>query len=266
VGGWWETLRVSCFRARNEDNACSHQHLRRSSSSRWICNAHANQARITTFPRDDPDNCLYAEDVIDVAVHYGLYPADRDPGEFSFSDDVYDPVSFMGARASDARVWSILGAIADDDKSFQQEYSDYASGRDLKHRMPLWIKPYKPLMLQDLMSLMYSHYEGTELDSSVDVGSGLYSAPYRPRPLEWESRGKKYHNERSVATKQTGWNFIAQIRSWMPPELSALMWFGVDDSSMSPRVPVYGSSTSVSQAYGGKGAQDGDNNRCLISI
>ncbi|KAL3919020.1 MAG: hypothetical protein SGARI_007304, partial [Bacillariaceae sp.] len=25
--------------------------------------AHANQARITTFPRDDPDNCLYAEDV-----------------------------------------------------------------------------------------------------------------------------------------------------------------------------------------------------------
>lgn len=163
----------------------------------------------------------------------------------------------MGARASDARVWSIFSAIADEDKSFQQEYLDYASGRELTHRMPLWIKPYKMLSLPELMSVMNTHYEGSELDSSLDVGSGLYSAPYRPRPLEWEMKEKKYHNERSVATQQTGWNFIAQMRPWMPPKLSVLVWFGVDDSSTSPRVPVYGSSTRVSQAYGGKGAQDG---------
>lgn len=25
-----------------------------------MCRAHANQARITTFPLDDPDNCLYS--------------------------------------------------------------------------------------------------------------------------------------------------------------------------------------------------------------
>ena len=41
--------------------------------------AHANQARITTFPRDDPEHCLFAHDVVDVAVHYGLYPAHKDP-------------------------------------------------------------------------------------------------------------------------------------------------------------------------------------------
>ena len=218
--------------------------------------AHANQARITTFPRDDPDNCLFAEDVVDVAIHYGLYTAEQDPSDFSFSD-VYDPVSYMGARASEARVWSIFSAIADDDKSFQQEYLDYASGQDVTHRMPLWIKPYKALALQDLMNVMNTHYEDTELDSSVDLGSGLYSAPYRPRPLQWEFKGRKYHNERSVGTQQTGWNFIAQMRPWMPPQLSALVWFGVDDSSTAPRVPVYGSSTSVSPAYGGKGCQDG---------
>jgi dipeptidase len=61
--------------------------------------AHANQARIATFPRDDPDHCLHAPDVIDVAVHHGLHPADKDPKDFSFSD-IYDPVAFAHARFS----------------------------------------------------------------------------------------------------------------------------------------------------------------------
>jgi dipeptidase len=58
--------------------------------------AHANQARITTFPRNDPDHCLYADDVLDVAVHYGLYPATANPDDFSFSD-VYDPGKLLFA-------------------------------------------------------------------------------------------------------------------------------------------------------------------------
>jgi hypothetical protein len=37
----------------------------------------------------------------------------------------------------------------------------------------------------------------------------------------------------------------------------ALVWFAVDDSSMSPRVPVYGSRTRVSAPYARKGSQDG---------
>jgi len=104
---------------------------------------------------------------------------------------------------------------------------------------------------------MNSHYEGTELDSSEDVGAGLYSRPYRPRPLEWEYGKNVYHNERTIGVQQTGWNFVAQIRPRMPPELSAVTWFAVDDSSTAPRVPVYGSSRRVSEAYRGIGPQDG---------
>ncbi|MBR2976296.1 MAG: C69 family dipeptidase, partial [Alistipes sp.] len=33
--------------------------------------AHANQTRITTFPWNDPENCLYAPDVADVARKFG---------------------------------------------------------------------------------------------------------------------------------------------------------------------------------------------------
>ena len=218
--------------------------------------AHANQARITTFPRDDPEHCLFAHDVVDVAVHYGLYPAHKDPHEFSFSD-VYDTVHFSNARFSEARVWSIFSNVVDTDGSFQLQYQDYASGRDLSERMPLFVKPYKKLSSLDVMNLMNSHYEGTELDSSRDVGAGIFESPYRPRPLTWEYEGKTYHNERSVATVKTGWNFVAQIRPKMPRELAALIWFAVDDSSTSPRVPVYASSTAVAEPYAGKGTQDG---------
>lgn len=183
--------------------------------------SHANQARNTTFPQDDPENCLYADDVVDLAIQTGLFPADADENDFSFSD-VYAPVSFGTARLSEARVWSIFSRIADEDGSFEMEYLDYATGRNIAQRMPLWIKPYKKLSLLDLMTVMSNHYELSELDASTDVGAGFNGNPYRPRPLIWNYNDKTYHNERTVATQQTGWNFIAQMRHWMPQEMSHL--------------------------------------------
>jgi dipeptidase len=218
--------------------------------------AHANQARITTFPRDDPENCLYSKDVVDVAVHYGLYPEHSNASDFSFSD-VYNPITFSGARFSEARVWSMFSRIADTDGSFQMEYQDYAAGRNLNKRMPLFIQPYKKLSVSDVMDLMNSHYEGTELDATMDVGSGLFADVHRPRPLQWDYEGNTYFNERTIATERTGWNFVAQIRPNLPRELATLIWFAVDDSSTAPRVPVYASSTTIALPYEGKGTQQG---------
>lgn len=39
--------------------------------------------------------------------------------------------------------------------------------------------------------------------------------------------------------------------------MSSVLWFACDDSSTSPRVPIYSSSRKVSKYYSGKGAQDG---------
>ena len=218
--------------------------------------AHANQARIRTFPRNDPENCMYADDVVDVAIHYGLYPSEADPLDFSFSD-VYHPIDFIGARQGEARVWSIFSKIADDTGSFQRKYQPYALGEDLYHRIPLFITPVRKLTVQNVMHLMASHYEETPLDSSVDVGSGLFESPYRPRPLVWEHHDHKYHNERSIATPKTGWSFVAQVRPWMPPALAALSWYAMDDSSTAPRVPVYGSSVKIAPPFAGQGSQQG---------
>ena len=63
--------------------------------------AHANQARITTFPFDDPENCLYAPDVVTFAREMGYF--DGKDEEFSFAD-AYCPADFGTVRGCDARV------------------------------------------------------------------------------------------------------------------------------------------------------------------
>ena len=230
--------------------------------------AHANQARITTFPLDDPETCLYSKDVISFARQIGLYPALARDEDFSFSD-VYDAVTFSGARFCEARVWSFFGSVMGEE--WANQYLDYAQGYNLTNRMPLWVEPPSKVSLTDTMNYMRSHYENTPLDMSgsefSDVGATTNNI-FRTHPLTWESNvnpdgdtisetPNTYLHERPIATPQTGWNYVAQSRRWMPNALSGLIWFGVDDSGTTVRLPVYGSATKVPEAFAGKGAQDG---------
>eukprot|EP01035_Chromulina_nebulosa_P021442 gene21442-27775_t len=229
----------------------------------YVC-AHANQARITTFPLDDPENCLYSSDVITFAKSIGLYPEDSFDSDFSFSD-VYDPVTFSGARFCDARVWSFYSTLLGEDWSNQ--YLDYAQGYNLTNRLPLFVKPNNKISLADMMSYMRNHYENTLLDMSgiefEDIGAVYSSSPYRAHPLTWTATDpdtlatRQYLNERPIATQQTGWNFISQTRKYMPTELKGLLWFGVDDSATTVRFPIYGSATEIPASFAGSGAQDG---------
>jgi len=218
--------------------------------------AHANQARITTFAPDD--DTLFAPDTVSFAKKYGFYPKVAPDAAFSFSD-TYNPVSFEGARFCEARVWSFFGAVMGADWAAQ--YLDYAQGYNLTNRMPLFVAPPKKLSLDEVFSAMRSHYEGTELDMTgstfSDVGAAFGGMAQRAHPLTWTSQSAEYLNERPIGTPQTGWNFVAQSRRWMPAELAGLLWFGVDDSSTTAHFPIYGSCTSVPQSFAGKGAQDG---------
>jgi dipeptidase len=227
--------------------------------------AHANQARITTFPMDDPDNVLYSPDVVSFAKEHGFYPKDGADKDFSFSD-VYNPVTFEGARFCDARVWSFFGDIMG--KDWANQYLDYAQGYNLTNRMPLWVQPPNKISLDEMFQHMRNHYEGTPLDmtgnSFSDVGAAFGYMAQRAHPLTWyatdpqdASKQAEYLHERPIATPQTGWNFVGQARSWMPRELSGLLWFGVDDSSTTAHFPIYGSATGVPASYAGQGPQDG---------
>ncbi len=201
---------------------------------------HANQARITTFPLNDPANCMYAPDVITFAKAKGWFRGqDKD---FSFSD-VYAPVDFSGARFCDARVWAGFNKVA----KGMDKYADYAKGlvshgganNFATNRMPLWIKPDKKLSVQDVMDMMRDHYEGTELDMTNDIGAGPYSLPYRWRPMTWKADSVDYCHERAISTQQTGFSFVTQSRGWLPNPIGGVIWFGVDDTYSTCYVPVY---------------------------
>lgn len=197
--------------------------------------AHANQARITTIDFNDPENCLYAKDVIKHAREQGIYSGSD--ADFSFCD-VYAPLDFGGARACEARVWSFFNRFADG----MDEYLDYAMGHDLENHMPLYVKPNRKLGTKDVADMMRDHYEGTPMDMTTDIGAGGSHLPYRWRPMEFEYNGWTYVNERAIATQQTGWWYVAQARKGMD---TGIFWFGVDDAATSPLMPFYTNITCI---------------------
>lgn len=203
---------------------------------------HANQARIQTFPLNDPENCIYSDDVIDFAREKGWF--DGKDKEFSFSD-TYAPVDFGGARFCEARVWAGFNRVNDD----MGQYEDYAMGYNLENRMPLWIKPNKKLSVHDVMELMRDYYQGTKMDMTQDLGAGPYSCIVRWRPLTWKVEGKTYFNERAISTQQTGFSFVSQSRDWLPNPVGGILWFGVDDTYSTVYVPMYCGIKDVPQGF-----------------
>lgn len=203
----------------------------------YIC-AHANQARITTFPKDDPDNCLYAPDVISFAREKGYYSGDD--ADFSFCD-AYAPLNFSAMRACEARVWSFFRTFADD----MDKYVDYAMGYNAANRMPLWVKPAAKISPKQVFDAMRDHFEGTPMDMIKDLGAGGHGLPYRWRPMSFEVDGKEYINERATATQQTGFWMVGQAR----PGKTGILWFGVDDAATSCLTPIYCNTTEVPECF-----------------
>lgn len=219
---------------------------------------HANAARITTFPLrngktsiTDKDwkklynpqvEVIYKHDIIDFARRKGYFSGkDKD---FDFSA-AYAPVDFGAARICDLRVWTMFNKVCDG----MDEYWDYVTGKDLTHRMPLYVKPNRKISLSDMMSFQRDHFQGTELDKTLDPGAGPFGSPFRFNPLYWEYDGKKYFNERSIEVVQTGFSFIAQSRSWLPNAIGGIIWFGVDDTNSTVYTPFYCSISEVPIEY-----------------
>ncbi len=230
----------------------------------YVC-AHANQARIQTFPlatgkknsiaitskdlrriNDPVVECIYSWDVIEVARTKKLYGGtDQD---FSFSD-TYNPINFSGARSCEMRVWAFFRSVNGE----MEQYKEYAAGHDLSKRMPLWIKPDRKISNYDMMNFMRDHLEGTEFDMRKDLGAGPFASPYRWRPLTWQVSGDtnapSYCNERATSTQQTGFVFVAESRSWLPDPIGGIFWFGVDDAATTVFNPIYCGITEIPECF-----------------
>ena len=212
-----------------------------------IC-AHANQARIGTFPLDDPDNCLYAPDVISFARRKGYF--DGLDSEFSFKK-AYNPADFGTIRGCDARAWSAFNILTEGWFSFYDDkgnavtrdafaYLDYVMGNDLNGDFPLFVFPRKKVGVKEVADVMRDHFEGTPMDMTQDIGAGGNALPYRWRPMEFQDpEGNTYVNERAIATQQTGFWMVGQARNYVPDVVGGILWFGTDDAATSYLTPIY---------------------------
>lgn len=203
--------------------------------------AHANQARISTFDLNDPENSLYSPDVITFAREMGYF--DGKDKDFSFCD-AYNPLDFTGMRICEARAWSIFNQLGAEDMS---KYLDYAMGDNPKNRFPLYMKAKKGLSVKDVADAMRDHYEDTPMDPRNNIGAGGQGMPYRWKPLIYKFEDKEYFSERPIATQQSGFWLVAQARAQYDDIVGGIIWFGVDDAATSPLTPIYSSATAVSE-------------------
>lgn len=204
--------------------------------------AHANQSRIQQIPFDDKENCLYSPDVVSFAREKGYFKGkDKD---FSFAK-AYCPYDFGGLRACEARVWSFFNKYNKD----MGKYIELAKGDVNAEPMPLYIKPDRKLSVTDVQQMMRDHYEGTELEMTNDPGAGPFKAPIRFRPLSYKVDGESYMNERPIATPQSGFVIVPQLRSWLPDAIGGVLWFAVDDANTTVFTPLYCSITESPECY-----------------
>ena len=213
--------------------------------------AHANQARFTTINFKDKENWMWSKDVVKFARKQGYYTGKKDE-DFNFQE-AYAPYDFSGLYVCEARVWSFFRKFSDD----MDKYFDFASGKTFVEtggkyageRMPLYIKPNHKVSAQELKDCMRDQYEGTPLDITQGPDAGPWNSKLRYGSLGFKLDSVQYWFERPIATQQTAWSFVAQMRGYESAKAGGILWFGVDDAASSLYVPMYSKITAVPECY-----------------
>ena len=213
--------------------------------------AHANQARFTTINFKDKENWMWSKDVVKFARKQGYYTGKKDE-DFNFQE-AYAPYDFSGLYVCEARVWSFFRKFSND----MDKYYDFATGKTFVEtggkyageRMPLYIKPNHKVTAQALKDCMRDQYEGTPLDITQGPDAGPWNSKLRYGSLGFKLDSVQYWFERPIATQQTAWSFVAQMRGYESAKAGGIFWFGVDDAASTVYVPMYSTITEVPECF-----------------
>ena len=213
--------------------------------------AHANQARFTTINFKDKANWMWSKDVVKFARKQGYYTGKKDE-DFNFQE-AYAPYDFSGLYVCEARVWSFFRKFSDE----MEQYFDFASGKTFVEtggeyageRMPLYIKPNHKVSAQELKDCMRDQYEGTPLDITQGPDAGPWNSKLRYGSLGFQLDSVQYWFERPIATQQTAWSFVAQMRGYEAAKAGGILWFGVDDAASTIYVPMYSTINEVPECF-----------------
>ena len=172
----------------------------------------ANTFSIRRVDCHDQQNFLCSPRLIEYAIERGWYDPSTD-GEFDFAFAYASNEAHRGS-INTRRHWLMAKTL---DEHFPLSWKEADDGR-----MPVSVKPGGKISLSDVMAIMRSHFEGTDLDTS----NGYAASPYRL-------------DSRPVCTYFTHRTTVVQQRGWLPADIGTVIWRALGQPCASGFVPWY---------------------------
>jgi dipeptidase len=165
-----------------------------------------NRFRIGEVDLSDPSRFLASSNLIDFAVQKGWY--DPAQGPFNFSRAYGAPEAARSVYNS-RREWR--GNCLLSGRTFEETEN------------PLLVTASRKLSPRDIMTVFRDHYEGTQYDLTNGYEKG---SPHRTA-------------ERTICRLATDATTVAQLRSWLPPEIGGVLWLSAGTPCSSVYLPFY---------------------------
>ena len=194
-----------------------------------------NIPRIGRLQRNNPDCFMCSDNVEEVARRYNLWDGE---GEFVFWK-AYN-TSWANGRNFREREFFIFNALAPS-RHFTYDMEE----------LPFSIKPDEKVDVRQVMELMRSTYEGTDMDMTRNLrivdrnGDTVVSPVANPwlgsamqQTLNMIAPGT-IDFKRTVSVAWCSYSFVAQLRDWLPDAVGGVCWMAVDNPGQSPRIPIF---------------------------
>ena len=207
-----------------------------------------NIPRIGKIQQDNPSVFLHSGNAQAVARRYGLWDG---TGEFLFWKAFNTP--WAGGKNFREREYHIFNTLA---PSLGLAY-DMPS-------LPFSVRPDHKVSAQEVMALLRSTYEGTDMDmtqnlKAVTTRDGKADTVASPVANPWMGgnmqallnylRPDAVTFRRTVSVAWCSYSFVAQLRDWLPDEVGGVCWMSVDNPAQSPRIPIFCGTTRLPQAF-----------------
>ena len=213
----------------------------------------ANIPRIGRLQRDNPEYFMCSDNIENVARRYGLWDG---KGDFIFWKAFN--ASYANGKNFREREFFILNALA----------PSLGLSMDMAE-LPFSVRPDQNVDVSDVMQLLRSTYEGTDMDMCRNIrmvskkrqkdGTVVNDTIISPIANPW--MGGNVQNtlnmlkpgtvdfKRTVSVAWCSYSFVAQLRDWLPDEVGGVCWMAVDNPGQSPRVPIFCGNSRLPQAY-----------------
>jgi dipeptidase len=202
----------------------------------------SNESTIREIDLSNPDYFMASENYMQVAIDHGWY--DPKSGKPFIWAEAYAPAPTEGNMN---RIWLFHTTFAPN----LRKYHTF----DPISYYPFSIKPEKKVSVQDLIAFQRSFFEGTIFDMTADLdwlvptsdGKMVKSPLTTPYPTKDMRDLLDITWHRPVCGQ--GYGCVIQLRDWLPDPIGGLMWFFVENQSVSMYVPIYAGVKKINPLY-----------------